>query len=129
MNIMTSDGAEPETLDTATLASALRRLLEAAAGDGPTSARRQLGADALLTLAEVVRLVPGRTDRVREWVEGHVRARRGPTQPLYRWGDVVSAMPAGPLPGDDEAPPAPSTPVLRAPSKPLSPRRGTRPRS
>lgn len=54
--------------------------------------RAAVTSDALLTLDDVVELIPGRDADVRRWVEGNVKALSGPCGTLYRWRDVLKAL-------------------------------------
>ncbi len=81
--------------------------------------RASLGALAVLSLADVVALLPGRDDHWRGWVPSHV-APVGPDLDLYVWEDVVAALrfEAGALVTARSAPTP--TPVARPRRKPVA---------
>lgn len=64
-------------------------------------------AEELLTESEAVRRIPGRDADVRAWLRGLGIARRGPTgTTLYRWSEVLAAIPLL----EEPAPPPPPPP-------------------
>lgn len=63
-------------------------------------------AEELLTESQAVAKIPGRDADVRAWLRANVRRRRGPTQALYRWSEILAAMPAE---GEEPAAPARSS--------------------
>lgn len=75
-------------------------------------------ADELLTESEAVRRVPGRDADVRAWLRGLGIARRGPTgATLYRWAEVLAAIPLAEEPAPPPPPPSPPPTGLRRSSR------------
>ena len=50
-------------------------------------------AEELLTESAAVARIPGRDAAVRAWLRGLGIARRGPTCAVYRWSEIVAALP------------------------------------
>jgi len=94
-------------------------MTESAARAERRGLRASLGALAVLSLADVVALLPGRDEHWRAWVPAHV-APVGPDLDLYVWEDVVTALrsAAGALVAARSAP-APK-PTARPRGKPVA---------
>lgn len=68
-----------------------------------SAARRELGRDAVLSISEVVELLPFRDDNVRTWLREQRLVRNNPKLGEYvLWADVLDALRVGDGPQDPE---------------------------